>query len=119
VSERDFPPIVPHRRRRQPTLWSEDPHRNGRGRITVDARSSPAVLHALCDDCGWEDARGSPTDEEAMRVYQLHRLVVHGEVSDAAPHVDGGGPGRAARRSLTPARRRPGESAGRALPPPR
>jgi hypothetical protein len=54
-----------------------------------------------------------------MRVYRLHRLVVHGEVSDAAPRVDGGGRGRAGRRPLTPAPRRPGDSAGRALPPPR
>jgi hypothetical protein len=119
VSERDIPPIVPHRRRRQVTLWSEDPRRNGRGRVTVDARSSPSGLHALCDDCGWEDPHGSPTDDEAMRVYQLHRLVAHGELPADAPGSYGAGPGRAARRPLTPARRTPGEGDGRGLPPPR
>ena len=112
MSERDIPPIVPHHRRRQRTLWSEDPRRIGRGRVTVDARSSPAGLHAFCDDCGWEDAHGSPTDEEAMSVYRLHRLVVHGELPLLPAESDGPTPGATARGPLPPVRRTPARSAG-------
>ena len=54
-----------------------------------------------------------------MRVYRLHRLVVHGEVPAAAPDRDGAATGRVALRPLSPTRRRPGESAGRGLPSPR